>query len=277
MVVSGHNIELLRRVYYTLPDQATMKVDPHGDVPVPLEDSQSELSEASVCLSRNSIVPVTTPSCNRFVEPPSTALVSVSPPILDILLDTYGIDPTLGISLSQDSTDKEAQLSMERLVTALLANSPLEAGEVLRSHLLLDTTLKLRVWKPMTRKLYYKCTPDGTCGYQFMYQMYLRGLHKVDGEQFPTLCSSEHLTGYKDYLQDLVTKFGQSLRHSDEVEQVKVYLKWLDTPVNERNGFQVKDWLTSEAVRKFAAVDSPLTFVTHDPSRRCPVLGDKWG
>ena len=222
MVVSGHNIELQRREYM------------RDMVSIPAEGSSHHIQESLASSDSPDTAEIL--SSNSPLAPPSnTSCICVTLPKLDILLDTYGLDTTLGIALSQDSTDSEAQLSMERLITTLMANTSSEAGEVLRSHLLLDSTLKLRVWKPMTNKLYSKCVPDGTCGFQFMYQMYLRGFHQIDGEQFPILFSEEHLVNYKNFLQGLVLKYENSARYLDEVEQVRVYHSsgLTDHPMND--------------------------------------------
>jgi len=55
----------------------------------------------------------------------------------------------MAISLTKDSNDKVALASMQGLVHSLMNNSPADAGEALRNHLLVDTAFKLRQWKPV--------------------------------------------------------------------------------------------------------------------------------
>ena len=118
-------------------------------------------------------------------------------------MDTYGTDNTLAIALSQDTSDKDALDSMERLVTALMSNPSTSSGEVLRNHLLLDNSFKLKIWKPLSKELYWKTVSDGTCGYQFLYQMYLRGLRKTSPDEFPVLLSPDKIEGFRSYLEGL--------------------------------------------------------------------------
>lgn len=66
-----------------------------------------------------------------LTPPPLSPPVSIPSHKLNVLLDTHGLDPLLGIALSQDASDEEAKGSMERLIKALSKNSPSAEGEVL--------------------------------------------------------------------------------------------------------------------------------------------------
>lgn len=156
-------------------------------------------------------------------------MVSIPPHKLDILLDTHGTYSSVWIALSQDTTsDADALDSKERLVSSLLYNSPLSAEEVLRNPLLLDPSFKERLWKPWSKDLYKKCDPNGTCGYQFLYQMYLRGLRNHSSYVIPVLLSSAHFEGFRSYLEGLVLQYEQSVSHSDSIRIIWKYLKRLE-------------------------------------------------
>ena len=133
-------------------------------------------------------------------------------------------------------------------------------------------SFKLRLWKPLSTELYDKCVPDGTCGYQFLYQMHLRGLRKNSPDEFPVLLSSECLGGFRQYLEGLILTHEHSTSHKEAVAKVRTYLAWLDIPSQDRPTFLQPDWLGSEAARILTSPDSPVTFVIYDPTKAFPHL-----
>jgi len=83
-------------------------------------------------------------SSSRGLVATAPLLIGASIPLrkIDILSDIYGMVPTMAIALLQASNDEVALASMQGQVHSLMNNSPADAGEVLRNHLLVDTAFK---------------------------------------------------------------------------------------------------------------------------------------
>ena len=185
----------------------------------------------------------------------------------------------MGVALSQDSTDAVALASMERLIIALMNGPRSSAGDILYDHLQSDQSFKRRLWKPLDGKHYEACTPNGTRGYHFLYQIYLRGMRQdfQRRDVFPELLTTEYLGEFCAYLEQLVQTYEESVNHAEAVAKVKKYLTWIRTPILERQGFRQEDWLGSDAARVFATPESPLSFVVYDPLLAFPRLLEDWG
>jgi len=85
---------------------------------------------------------------------------------MDILNDTYGNHNTIYVSLSIEDVNGSS---------TLLGFPSSSQGNALKCLLRASADIKLMLWKPVSYEYYVACLPDGTSGYHFLYQHYLRG------------------------------------------------------------------------------------------------------
>jgi ribonuclease HI len=205
----------------------------------------------------------------------------ISPSMLEILSDTYGMDSSACVSLSLDSSDS-ALLSMRRLISAISLCPPDSAGEVLKNYLRNDGSICLRLWKPNSIAHYDACVPDGTCGFQFLYQMHLRALRASPGERqedFPVLLSSEYILGFRQYLEALVSKFDSpSLsEYARGIKNIKKYLDWLDIPVSLRPSYHDSSvWMDTGSALLLADQATQFSLAAFDLSMLFPRISKDW-
>jgi len=95
--------------------------------------------------------------------------------------------------------------------------------------------VKLRLWRKKSIALHKACASDGTCGFQFVYQMYLRGARLSLGlpaDAFDALLDTDHTKGFVEYLTLIVDRFSYSKVESrpTAVSQISKYLDWMKNP-----------------------------------------------
>ena len=201
--------------------------------------------------------------------------------MLDILSDTYGMDSSACVSLSLDSSDR-ALLSMRRLISEISLCPPDSAGDVLKNYLRNDGSICLRLWKPHSIAHYDACVPDGTCGFQFLYQMHLRALRVSPGElqaDFPVLLSPEYFLGFRHYLEALVFKFDSPslTEYARGIKNIKKYLDWLDIPVSLRPPYQEASvWMDTGSALLLAEQATQFSLAAYDLSMLFPRISKDW-
>jgi len=79
--------------------------------------------------------------------------------------------------------------------------------------------------------------------------------------KFPTLLTTDAIYGYLKYLKGFLLKYQFSVAQAVAVEKIRIYLKWVNTPLPQRPDFAYADWLGSEATWVLASPESPMIFV----------------
>ena len=211
----------------------------------------------------------------------STVHEPISLSKLEILVDTFGMTDDACLSLDMDSTDPRTLPQMQHLMTSLLAAPPSLVGETLKQFFRDFPSERLRLWKPLNSDLYYTCVPDGSCGYQFLYQMYLRSRRPSLGtvyEDFPVLLRSPESTlAFRTFLEALIANIDivKSPNLDEVVSKIHKYIDWIDKPPRLR-GSTFEPWLSVEEVRQMADPLSNFSLAGSDPTVAFPVISNQW-
>ena len=166
------------------------------------------------------------------------------------------------------------------LISELMSNPLFYCTAILKIFLTeYSEVVKLRLWRKKDSSLYDTCIPDGTCGFQFLYQMYLRGLRIITGDtpdEYPVLLSPPHRAGFCAYLESLITKFdvGPMTERPSSLYKIRNYLEWLNTLPQEQ--FDHKNWIDEGSVARLADPISPFSMAIEDKGLPHPYISDQW-
>ena len=199
---------------------------------------------------------------------------------LDVLYDTFGSSKNLSLSLALDPISGPAH--MHQLMTSLLSNPLTSSVDILKSYLReYHSDVKLQLWLKQDKKHYGACVANGSCGYQFLYQMYLRGIRAVVGKElddFPTLLSPNIIVGFKEYLEALLENI-RSSPHSDRfsvITRLQAYVDWINSPLPRPPIPVWNGWMDAGSVISLAEPDYPFSLGVVENEVPHPFISDLW-
>ena len=209
--------------------------------------------------------------------------------LTEILQDTYGTSSSrqLIIALALPHSQTSTRMHISHILTALQTHHPRTHAQILRQYLNTNPSVKIHLWKHNTNdpQLYNSCTPNGTCGYQFLYQLDQRRhrqLHPSQPslpDQFPNITSREHMPNYKRFLNRLLNHIKNSPfpdhRHTTAITKLTYYIHWLSLP--HKPTFEQQHWLDSTSLFLLTN-DTPhhFSYAMIDPNNATPYISDDW-
>ncbi|MEI8109155.1 MAG: SET domain-containing protein-lysine N-methyltransferase, partial [Verrucomicrobiota bacterium] len=200
------------------------------------------------------------------------------PSKVDLLSDTFGSSTNLSVALSinRDENSYWSHL-MSSLLTNPLSSSLMILKDFLRQY---GDTVKLRLWRRKSMIHYSACASDGTCGFQLLYQMYLRGARLREGhppDNFPTLLDSRVSEGFIAYLQTIVRRYETTPTNSrpSAILHIIYYLEWLQRPL-PRPPFPREHWMDESSIQRFADPTHPFSMAWVDADSPHSYISDDW-
>jgi len=149
-----------------------------------------------------------------FTDLTSSTLPVVLPQtITDILRDTYGSSShSLALSLSFPQLSFSRNYPLTIILNLILYHSNSVATAGLLQYLLDNPAVGLFMWGKIPSggnfsTFYSACSPNGTCGFQFLYQLHHRYQRKHAGESLDTfarVASRQHLLSFLDFIRSLL-------------------------------------------------------------------------
>ena len=195
--------------------------------------------------------------------------------MIDILRDTYGTSNTLSIQLGFPRSCRAKHL--HTLLTEIQSFPIRYAAGIIRRFLQKYPAITVHAWRLRDDSLYSTCRPDGTCGFQLLYQMHRRGRGGRNPDHFENIYLPEHLPGFKAFIKSLIEGYENTPTRTDPgaIPKLQFFLQWLER--DPKPAFELKDWLnTDELFFLTALVEKHYTVMSYDPDRNAiPVLEDR--
>ena len=195
--------------------------------------------------------------------------------VIDILRDTYGTSNTLSIQLGFPRFCRSKHL--HTLLTEIQSFPIRYAAGIIRRFLQKYPAITVHAWRLRDDSLYSTCRPDGTCGFQLLYQMHRRGRDGRNPDHFENIYLPKHLPGFKAFIKSLIEGYENTPTRTDPgaIPKLQFFLQWLER--DPKPAFELKDWLsTDELFFLTALVDKHYTVMSYDPDRNAiPVLEDR--
>ena len=195
--------------------------------------------------------------------------------VIDILRDTYGTSNTLSIQLGFPRFCRAKHL--HTLLTEIQSFPIRFAADIIRKFLQKYPAITIHAWRLRDDSLYNTCRPDGTCGFQLLYQMHRRGRGGRNPDHFENIYLPKHLPGFKAFIKSLIEGYETTPTRTDPgaIPKLQFFLQWLER--DPKPAFELKDWLnTDELFFLTALVEKHYTVMSYDPDRNAiPVLEDR--
>ena len=154
----------------------------------------------------------------------------------------------------------------------------------LLGYLTANPSPELHFWKKDASnipKYYSACTPNGTCGYQFLYQLYLRHQRKSLGaplDDFPPVASRSLIEFFKEYIRSLINPLDLppiSPAKLVAANKLRYFLTWLSS--SRRPPFTENNWLDTVSMECIImSTPSHFTYMASDASRNTPSIPGTW-
>ena len=212
--------------------------------------------------------------------------VALSRYMLDVLGDTYGSSASrsLALSLAFPHNDPSRNMHLINLLNLIIPLPTASAVQALRSYLTDNPSLELHFWKKDAANIpeyYSACTPNGTCGYQFLYQLYLRHQRRSMGgppDDFPQVASRQHIDSFKEYIRSLIIPLDTppiSPGKLAAANKLRYFLTWLSS--SRRPLFTENNWLDTVSMEYIIlSTPSHFTYMAADANRSTPSIPGSW-
>ena len=208
---------------------------------------------------------------------------TLSPYIMDVIRDTYGTSTSnqLSLSLAFVSGPQNRNQHLHNLVTALQSHHPDDSLAVIKQYLHTHSKdVQLSIFKRRNDNLSLTCTPNGTCGFQFLDQMEQRRerqRNNLPPDDFIHLTSPSHIGKHRIYIRKLIT---QNQNNSfpavqQTVAKLRYYLQWLSE--KHKPDFLMADWMDSSSIlHLLRTAETHISFVAQDPMNIYPIIDSDW-
>jgi len=183
------------------------------------------------------------------------------------------------------SSMKTNRMHLSQILTALQTHHLRTHVQLLRQYLEANPAVKIHLWKHNTNdpQLYNSCTPNGSCGYQFLYQLHQRRhrqlypSHPALPDNLPNITSRENIPQYKRLLKELLNHVSNARlpdhHHTTAINKLTYYLHWLSIP--HKPTFEQQHWLDSTTL--FLLTDDKpyhFSYAMTDPNNTTPYISD---
>jgi len=131
-------------------------------------------------------------------------------------------------------------------------------------------------------KLYNACVPDGTCGFQLLYQMHRRAMARRsnrNADTFQNLYSGDRTEGFRQFITSLLEQYlhlenTPGYGHAG-IAKLRTFLTWLNQ--SNRPDFEYSNWLSVPNLTLLtSSVTEHYSVLVYDPDKNpIPVLNDK--
>ena len=209
---------------------------------------------------------------------------SLSPHTLALCHDTYGSYGTVSLSLSYGRTNKMSGKLITSLIHTLQTHQSRHHVNIMRDFLNKhEDVCKLYLWRKRNGDLYTACTPNGTCGYQFLHQMHNRSVRQqknLSPDQFEVLTSRNRIDEHRNFIQALIDKYSplSSICNITRtaVSRLTHYLKWLSSSPRPKF-LEEQHWLGSDALFRLSdSTENHYTYLAIDPASTITYISPEW-
>ena len=209
---------------------------------------------------------------------------TLSPHTLALCHDTYGSFGTVSLSLSYGRTNKTSGKLITSLIHTLQTHQSRHHVNIMRDFLNKhEDVCKLYLWRKRNGDLYTACTPNGTCGYQFLHQMHNRSVRQqknLPPDQFEVLTSRNRIDEHRNFIQALIDKYSplSSICNITKtaVSRLTHYLKWLSSSPRPKF-LEEQHWLGSDALFRLSdSTENHYTYLAIDPASTITYISPEW-
>ena len=209
---------------------------------------------------------------------------SLSPHTLALCHDTYGSYGTVSLSLSYGRTNTMSGKLITSLIHTLQTHQSRHHVTIMRDFLHKhEDVCKLYLWRKRNGDLYTACTPNGTCGYQFLHQMHNRSVRQqknLPPDQFESLTSRNRIDEHRNFIQALIDKYSplSSICNITRtaVSRLTHYLKWLSSSPRPKF-LEEQHWLGSDALFRLSdSTENHYTYLAIDPASTITYISPEW-